>query len=222
MLTEDGAFALFFCPHPGGLDNSRVPTPGNLPSKAKTMLMPGGNWLMHNQHYISLLLWWDVDTKALKNKTHIPLSQSVAILFPQLEQNLLVSCLLCPQFEQNVLFTFCLPTKMATTSGRRNVLRKLLRISYRRLKAGFSVCWLCLFVAGVLSEMHEVRTFAPCKAFLFDMFAFFSSLENYFGFRTTNVKGKTDHSVSLRWNKEFWTFPKRRVFFWLLIRFICE
>ena len=44
---------------------------------------------------------------------------------------------------------------------------------YRRLKAGFSVCSLCLFVAEVLSEMHEVRTFAPCKAFLFDMFAFF-------------------------------------------------
>ena len=73
-----------------------------------------------------------------------------------------------------------------------------------------------------LSEMHEVRTFAPCKAFLFDMFAFFSSLENYFGFRTTNVQGKMDHSVSLRWNKKFWTFPKRRVFFWLCIRFICE
>ena len=32
------------------------------------------------------------------------------------------------------------------TSGRKNVLRKLLRIPYRRLKAGFSVCWLCLFV----------------------------------------------------------------------------
>ena len=30
VLMEDGAFALFFCPHPGG-----VPTPGNLPSKAK-------------------------------------------------------------------------------------------------------------------------------------------------------------------------------------------
>ena len=45
--------------------------------------------------------------------------------------------------------------------------------------------------------MHEVRTFAPCKAFLFDMFAFFSSLENYFGFRTTNVKGKTDDSVMM-------------------------
>ena len=26
-------------------------------------------------------------------------------------------------------------------------------------------CWLCLSVAGVLSEKHEVRTFAPCKAF---------------------------------------------------------
>ena len=42
VLTEDGAFALFFRPHPGGFDSSRVPTPGNLPSKAKKMLMPGG------------------------------------------------------------------------------------------------------------------------------------------------------------------------------------
>ena len=42
-LTEDGAFALFFRPHPGGFDISRVPTPGNLPSKAKKkMLIPGG------------------------------------------------------------------------------------------------------------------------------------------------------------------------------------
>ena len=41
-LTEDGAFALFFRPHPGGFDSSRVPTPGNLPSKAKKMLIPGG------------------------------------------------------------------------------------------------------------------------------------------------------------------------------------
>ena len=104
------------------------------------------------------------------------------------------------------------------SSGRKNVLCKLLRIPYRRLKAGFSVCWLCLFVAGVLSEMHEVRTFAPCKAFLFDV-CFFSSLENYFGFRTTNVKGKMDHSVSLRWNKRFWTFLKRRVFF-LIVHWI--
>ena len=40
VLTEDGAFALFFRPHPRGFDSSRVPTPGNLPSKVKKMLMP--------------------------------------------------------------------------------------------------------------------------------------------------------------------------------------
>ena len=37
VLTEDGAFALFFRPHRGGFNSSRVPTPGNLPSKAKKM-----------------------------------------------------------------------------------------------------------------------------------------------------------------------------------------
>ena len=42
LLTEDGAFALFFRPHPGGFASSRVPTPGNLPSKAKKMPIPGG------------------------------------------------------------------------------------------------------------------------------------------------------------------------------------
>ena len=42
VLTQDGAFALFFRPHPEGFDSSRVPTPGNLPSKAQKMLMPGG------------------------------------------------------------------------------------------------------------------------------------------------------------------------------------
>ena len=42
VLTDDGAFALFFRPPPGGFDSSRVPTPENLPSKAKKMLMPGG------------------------------------------------------------------------------------------------------------------------------------------------------------------------------------
>ena len=35
VLTEDGAFSLFFRPLPGGFDSSRVSTPGNLPSKAK-------------------------------------------------------------------------------------------------------------------------------------------------------------------------------------------
>ena len=41
VLTEDGAFALFFRLHPGGFDSLRVPIPGSLPSKAKNMLMPG-------------------------------------------------------------------------------------------------------------------------------------------------------------------------------------
>ena len=41
VLTEDGAFALFLRPHPREFDSSRVPTPGNLPSEAKKMLMPG-------------------------------------------------------------------------------------------------------------------------------------------------------------------------------------
>ena len=41
LLTEDSAFAFLFRPHPGGFDSSRVPIPGNLPSKAKNMLMPG-------------------------------------------------------------------------------------------------------------------------------------------------------------------------------------
>ena len=35
VLSEDGAFALFFRPHRGGFDSSRVSTPGNLPSNAK-------------------------------------------------------------------------------------------------------------------------------------------------------------------------------------------
>ena len=41
LLTEDGAFALFFRPHPGGFDSSKVPTPGNLPSNAKKYQCPG-------------------------------------------------------------------------------------------------------------------------------------------------------------------------------------
>ena len=35
VLTEDGAFALLLRPYLGGFDSSRVPTPGNLLSKAK-------------------------------------------------------------------------------------------------------------------------------------------------------------------------------------------
>ena len=40
VLTEDGAFAFFFRPRPGGFDSSRVPTPENLSSKVKKMLIP--------------------------------------------------------------------------------------------------------------------------------------------------------------------------------------
>ena len=42
VLTENGAFVLFFRPHPGGFDGSKVPTPGNLPSKAQKVPMSGG------------------------------------------------------------------------------------------------------------------------------------------------------------------------------------
>ena len=48
VLTEDGAFALFFRPHPGGFDSSRVPTPGICHPRQKKCLCPGvspeGGW----------------------------------------------------------------------------------------------------------------------------------------------------------------------------------
>ena len=40
-LTEDGAFALFFCPHPGDLTAQESPSPGICHPKQKKMLMPG-------------------------------------------------------------------------------------------------------------------------------------------------------------------------------------
>ena len=42
VLIEDEAFSLFFHPHPRGFDSSRFPAPKNLLSKAKKVLMPGG------------------------------------------------------------------------------------------------------------------------------------------------------------------------------------
>ena len=50
--------------------------------------------------------------------------------------------------------------------------------------------------------MHKVGTFASRKALLLLCGFCFSSLKIYFGIRAT-VKGKTDHPVSLRWNKTF-------------------
>ena len=69
VLTEDGAFALFFHPHPGGFDSLRVPTHGNLPFMAKKILIPGSqpggragcrwNWLMHYifASYLLITFW---------------------------------------------------------------------------------------------------------------------------------------------------------------------
>ena len=105
--------------------------------------------------------------------------------------------------------------------------KNILRITYRRLKVGFSVCWLSLLV----TERVLIRDWMKCtscnrlllvKNFYLTCFFFFSSLENYFGFRITKGKGKMDHSVSQRRNKKFWTFPKGQVFFWLCIRIICK
>ena len=48
--------------------------------------------------------------------------------------------------------------------------------------------------------------YTRCERFLLVKAFFvvvFSSLENYFGFRTTNVRVKTDHSVSRRAIKRF-------------------
>ena len=56
---------------------------------------------------------------------------------------------------------------------------------------------ICLFITERLNEMHKVWTSASRKAFILLCVFCFSSLENYFGLRTTNVKGNTDHPVSL-------------------------
>ena len=90
----------------------------------------------------------------------------------------------------------------------------------------FSVCWLCCLSLREfwlrLNEMHKVWMFASRKTCLPLCGFCFSSIENYFGVRTTHVKGKTDPSVSLRWNKKFWTFPKASIFLIVhLIYLIC-
>ena len=89
------------------------------------------------------------------------------------------------------------------SSGWKNVLRCLsfctsLIAGLRQAFLFVDCVRLLLFVSVVLwefwlrlNEIHEERTFAPCKAFLFVfvfvivVVAFFSSLENYFGFTRT-------------------------------------
>ena len=55
------------------------------------------------------------------------------------------------------------------------------------------------------------RLLLEISPFTFVCFCF-SSLENYFGLGTTNVKGKTDHLVSLRWKKSFEHFQRGEYF----------
>ena len=103
-------------------------------------------------------------------------------------------------------------------SGGKNVLSKLLCMPYRRLKAGLSVCWpcstVCLFVTErVLTKSEwntqDVNVCFSRSLFTFVWFLFFVTWKLLW---TRNNQGKTDHPVSLRWNKKFWTLPKRRVF----------
>ena len=69
-----------------------------------------------------------------------------------------------------------------------------------------------------------MRTFAPCmKTFLFVFVVLvFSSLENYFGSRTTNGRVKTNPSVSLRWKKKDFNISKEVYIFLIIVHSICE
>ena len=112
---------------------------------------------------------------------------------------------------------------MPCSSGRKNVPR----IPYRRLKAGFSNCvWLCLFVTE--SSDWDWMKCTRCKRLLLEkpfylsVVFFLRHLKITSDSEQPKVKGKMDHSVSLRWNKKFSmaASPKRRVFFWFCIRFM--
>ena len=74
-------------------------------------------------------------------------------------------------------------------------------------------CRLCLFVKCTrCKRLLLVKSVKPFYSFFVVVLVVFSSLENYFGFRTTNVKGRTDHSVSPRWNKRFEHFQRGEYF----------
>ena len=61
------------------------------------------------------------------------------------------------------------------------------------------------------------------KTFLFVFVVFvFSSLENYFGSRTTNGRVKTNHSVSLRWKKKDFNISKEVCIVLVIVHSICE
>ena len=75
--------------------------------------------------------------------------------------------------------------------------------------AGFSVCWLCLFVSFWESSDWDWMKYTRCERLLLikPFLCFFLFTWKLHGLSTTNVEGKTDHSVSLKENKKFWTFP---------------
>ena len=86
-------------------------------------------------------------------------------------------------------------------------------------------CLLTAFVSFCESSDWDWMKFTRCERFLVKRFYFvvvFSSLEKYFEFRTTNISVKTDHSVSLRWNKTFLNISKEVCIFLLIVRSICE
>ena len=100
---RDRAFALFFRLHPGGFDSSRVPTPGNLPSKAKNNanargsargggegLSAGGiDWCIMNLNLLCERKNWNLfgpfDTqseyKELRGKKELRLVKTLRFLF---------------------------------------------------------------------------------------------------------------------------------------------
>ena len=66
-----------------------------------------------------------------------------------------------------------------------------------------------------LNEIHEVRTFAPCKGFFcFCCCCCFFFTWKLLWIQNNQCYSKNRSSVSLRRNKTLWTFPKRFVFFW--------
>ena len=69
-------------------------------------------------------------------------------------------------------------------------------------------CRLCLFVK--CKRCERLLLVEVCKAFLFVFCC--CSCWFFFGFRTTNVKERTDHSVSLRWKKRFEHFQRGKYF----------
>ena len=81
----------------------------------------------------------------------------------------LIACLQSILCSQHPLRAYGMPTPHA---GFRAEKRSAQASAHPLPQAQGGLFWLCLFVAGVLSEMHEVRTFAPCKAFLLHIFFF--------------------------------------------------